>query len=143
MNIFRFLAACLQGRILSTVDATRVHGGNQFLASHKYLARSSEKGLCDPKSRSAPDVRRRSRSYSSLLLPLTSSAPLLLAQSVCNSREYDLVLLTGLIISSGREVADVPTFSHPILASSAPAIRRLLTSSILSVRFALAAGRAR
>ena len=76
---FRFLPACLQGRILSTVDATRVHGGNQFLASHKYLARSSGKGLCDPKSRSAPDVRRRSRSYSSLLLSLTSTAPPLLA----------------------------------------------------------------
>lgn len=33
------------------------------------------------------------------------------------SAKYDLVLLTGLIISTAREVADVETFSRPILAT--------------------------
>lgn len=71
------------------------------------------KGFCDPKSRSSATYTVAATLHFHLLYPSPS-----LDNRACNSGEYDLVLLTGLIISTGREVADVSTFSHPILASS-------------------------
>lgn len=97
------------------------------------------KGFCDPKSRSSATYTVAATLHFHLLYPSPS-----LDNRACNSGEYDLVLLTGLIISTGREVADVSTFSHPILASS-PRLchRRLLTSSTVPAFFYPTADRTR
>lgn len=131
MNIFDFFLHP-RGRILSAADATRVHDGNQFLR-----VINTWRDLCGRVSATLNQGHRR-RTPSRLLFTFTFSIPLppSLDSRVCNSGEYDLVLLTGLIISTGREVADVSTFSHPILASSPRLCHsRLLTSSTVLVFF--------